>query len=84
MGTITRTIKGKLKKVEGRITGAVGNFTNLDLPVDAPQVYEDASWGYTDISILKDAAASVYGFRAANGVVLVTTKRGSTQRTEPP
>src|SRR5690606_8089798 len=33
------------------------------------------------VSILKDASASVYGFRAANGVVLVTTKKGSrTQR----
>jgi len=32
------------------------------------------------ISILKDAtSAAVYGARAANGVVLVTTKRGSTQ-----
>lgn len=31
-----------------------------------------------DISILKDAsAASIYGVRAANGVVLVTTKRGT-------
>jgi TonB-linked SusC/RagA family outer membrane protein len=29
------------------------------------------------ISILKDASASVYGFRAANGVVLVTTKSGA-------
>jgi len=29
-----------------------------------------------NISILKDAAASVYGARGANGVVLVTTKRG--------
>ncbi|MDY7395803.1 TonB-dependent receptor [Aureibaculum sp. 2210JD6-5] len=29
-----------------------------------------------NISILKDAAAAVYGSRAANGVVLVTTKRG--------
>jgi TonB-linked SusC/RagA family outer membrane protein len=28
------------------------------------------------ISILKDAAAAVYGVRGANGVVLVTTKRG--------
>lgn len=28
------------------------------------------------ISILKDASASVYGLRAANGVVLVTTKKG--------
>jgi TonB-linked SusC/RagA family outer membrane protein len=30
------------------------------------------------ISILKDASASVYGVKAANGVVLVTTKRGDT------
>ena len=28
------------------------------------------------ISILKDAAAAVYGFRAAKGVVLITTKKG--------
>lgn len=29
-------------------------------------------------SILKDASAAVYGVRAANGVILVTTKRGET------
>src|SRR3546814_14215207 len=30
-----------------------------------------------DISVLKDAAsASIYGSRAANGVILITTKRG--------
>ena len=28
------------------------------------------------ISVLKDASASVYGVKAANGVILVTTKRG--------
>jgi TonB-linked SusC/RagA family outer membrane protein len=28
------------------------------------------------ISVLKDASAAVYGFRSANGVVLVTTKKG--------
>lgn len=28
------------------------------------------------ISILKDASASVYGFKGANGVILVTTKKG--------
>jgi len=28
------------------------------------------------VSILKDAAASIYGSRAANGVILVTTKKG--------
>ena len=29
------------------------------------------------ISILKDASAAIYGARAANGVILVTTKRGA-------
>ena len=34
-----------------------------------------------DLSILKDAsAASIYGVRAANGVVLVTTKKGAFKR----
>ena len=28
------------------------------------------------ISVLKDSSAAVYGARAANGVILVTTKRG--------
>lgn len=31
------------------------------------------------VSVLKDAAASIYGIRAANGVLLVTTKRGVSQ-----
>lgn len=31
-----------------------------------------------DISVLKDASAAIYGVRGANGVVLVTTKKGST------
>lgn len=39
-------------------------FNNLD-PADIES-----------ISVLKDAAAAVYGARAANGVILVTTKRG--------
>jgi TonB-dependent SusC/RagA subfamily outer membrane receptor len=28
-----------------------------------------------DISILKDASAAIYGMQAANGVVLITTKK---------
>ena len=32
------------------------------------------------ISILKDGSASIYGARAGNGVVLVTTKRGQNQK----
>jgi TonB-dependent SusC/RagA subfamily outer membrane receptor len=30
------------------------------------------------ISVLKDASAAIYGARAANGVILITTKRGRT------
>ena len=30
------------------------------------------------MSVLKDAAAAIYGARAANGVILITTKRGKT------
>ncbi|GAB3556549.1 SusC/RagA family TonB-linked outer membrane protein [Spirosoma fluminis] len=31
-----------------------------------------------NISVLKDASAAIYGSRAANGVILITTKRGKT------
>lgn len=34
-----------------------------------------------DISVLKDASAAIYGVRAANGVLLVTTKSGSVGKT---
>ncbi len=35
------------------------------------------------ISVLKDAAAaSIYGARASNGVVVITTKRGANQKTQ--
>lgn len=32
------------------------------------------------ITVLKDASAAIYGAQAANGVILVTTKRGSTSK----
>ncbi len=34
------------------------------------------------ISVLKDASAAIYGARAANGVILVTTKRGTSGKPE--
>lgn len=34
------------------------------------------------ISVLKDAAAAIYGSRAANGVILITTKRGKAGKPE--
>ncbi|MDZ7692594.1 MAG: carboxypeptidase-like regulatory domain-containing protein [Balneolaceae bacterium] len=48
------------------IDGIEGNLANVDM--------EDVE----SISVLKDAAsAAIYGSRAANGVILVTTKRGN-------
>jgi len=34
------------------------------------------------MSVLKDASAAIYGARAANGVILITTKRGKTGKPE--
>ncbi|HVU54007.1 MAG TPA: TonB-dependent receptor [Puia sp.] len=53
------------------IDGVVGSLNNLN-PNDV-----------ASISILKDAAsASIYGSRAANGVILVTTRRGKEGKTQ--
>lgn len=65
-----------------RIRG-VGTFTGLTSPLIMVDGIEAQSFDNLDpneienISILKDASATaVYGVRGANGVILVTTKRG--------
>lgn len=50
------------------VDGIESSFNNID-----PSQIET-------ISILKDGAASIYGARAGNGVILVTTKRGNIQK----
>lgn len=50
------------------VDGVESSFNNID-----PNQIES-------ISILKDGAASIYGARAGNGVLLVTTKRGQDQK----
>lgn len=47
------------------VDGSEGNFNNIN-----PNEIES-------ISVLKDASAAVYGARGGNGVILVTTKRGT-------
>lgn len=42
-----------------------------------PQINPDE---VESISVLKDASAAIYGVRGANGVILVTTKRGKMQK----
>lgn len=68
-----------------RGTGSIGDYTNPLYVVDG--VFVDnidflSSSDIEDLTVLKDAsAAAIYGVRAANGVVLITTRRGSTDRT---
>ncbi|WP_300813233.1 carboxypeptidase-like regulatory domain-containing protein [uncultured Bacteroides sp.] len=45
------------------------------------QISELAAEDIESVSVLKDAASgAIYGVRAANGVILITTKRGSEQK----
>ncbi len=63
-----------------------GTFSNSDGSNVAPLIVVDGVAGrefsrlnpedIESISVLKDASAAIYGARAANGVILVTTKRG--------
>ncbi|WP_345210430.1 TonB-dependent receptor [Mucilaginibacter gynuensis] len=64
-GLATTGSNSVLVVVDG-IPGQVGGLERLD-PNDIESV-----------SVLKDASAAIYGNRAANGVILVTTKKGKT------
>ncbi len=46
------------------------------IPSDAANFNNLGQNDIESVSILKDASAAIYGLRAANGVILVTTKRG--------
>jgi TonB-linked SusC/RagA family outer membrane protein len=55
---------GPLYVIDGILRNDPGEFQRIN-PVDIES-----------ISVLKDASAAIYGFGAANGVILVTTKKG--------
>jgi len=65
-------------KIRIRGTGTLNNSNPLVLVDGIPQSLSDVAPNEIEsISVLKDAAsASIYGSRAGNGVILVTTKRG--------
>ena len=63
-GTGTQGFKDPLYVIDG-IPDREGGFNRIN-PSDIESV-----------SVLKDASAAIYGSRAANGVVLITTKRGT-------
>jgi len=51
---------------------------------DNPSILNSINPGDIDqINVLKDGAAAIYGARASNGVVIITTKGGSYNQSEP-
>lgn len=79
-GLVTRQASG--------LPGSDGTILNIRGFGDNPLVLIDGIEGdlsqidpndVESLSVLKDAAAAVYGARAGNGVILVTTKRGKTK-----
>ena len=73
---------GSSVKIRG--VGSIGDYANPLYVVDG--VFVDnidflSAGDIEDLTVLKDAsAAAIYGVRAANGVILVTTKKGKTSK----
>jgi len=92
--TVSSGLAGKIPGVTFRMPdgrpGASANIQirNMGTPLyvidgiqqDQGQFNNIAPNDIESISVLKDASAAIYGVRAANGVVVVTTKRGTTGR----
>ena len=55
------------------------------IPTTRPEVFQNMSPSNIEsLQVLKDASATaVYGVRGANGVILITTKRGWTMVVHP-
>ena len=77
---INSGVPGSGATVKIRGVGSIGDYANPLYVVDG--VFVDnidflSSGDIEDLTILKDAsAAAIYGVRAANGVILITTKKG--------
>ena len=88
--TVSSALAGKLAGVSFRMAdGRPGSSANIQIrnmgnPLyvidgiqkDAGQFNNISPNDIESLTILKDASAAIYGVRAANGVVVVTTKRG--------
>jgi TonB-linked SusC/RagA family outer membrane protein len=81
---INSGIPGGGSSVKIRGVGSIGDYAKPLYIVDGAFVdnIDFLSAGdIEDLTILKDASASaIYGVRAANGVILVTTRKGKTQK----
>ncbi len=93
--TVSTSLAGKMAGISYRMSdGRPGSSASIQIrnmgsplyvidgiPKDVGQFNNIAPNDIESISVLKDASAAVYGVRAANGVIVVTTKRGK-KRTE--
>ncbi len=81
---INSGVPGSSANVKIRGVGSIGDYANPLYVVDG--VFTDnidflGAGDIEDITVLKDAsAAAIYGVRAANGVILVTTKKGFSEK----
>ncbi|MGN6264861.1 MAG: SusC/RagA family TonB-linked outer membrane protein [Ginsengibacter sp.] len=92
--TVSTTLAGKLpgvtfRQAEGRPGASASiQIRNMGTPLyvidgiqqDEGQFNNLAPNDIESVTVLKDASAAIYGVRAANGVVVVTTKKGRTGR----
>jgi len=89
--TSSGALVGKIPGINSRqVDGRPGASTNIQIRNMGAPLYvidgiqsDEGQFNNIDfndietITVLKDASASIYGVRAANGVVVVTTKKGS-------
>lgn len=90
--SVTGTLAGKIPGVQFRQPdGRPGSTADIQIrnmggnplfiidgvPKDKSQFDNIAPNDVETVTVLKDASASIYGSRAANGVIIVTTKRGT-------
>lgn len=78
-GGLSILIRGK-----GTIDGETNPLIVIDGVPGGGRLEDIPAYDIESISVLKDAAAgAIYGARASNGVILVTTKRGAMQAEKP-
>ncbi|RYG13753.1 MAG: SusC/RagA family TonB-linked outer membrane protein, partial [Chitinophagaceae bacterium] len=67
----------------GSVSAGSGPLYVVDgIPLESDQISGLNSYDVESMTVLKDAsAASIYGSRAANGVILITTKNGKVGKT---
>jgi TonB-linked SusC/RagA family outer membrane protein len=92
MANVGQALTGKVPGLFTRQNQGIPGNDNTQLSIrgyGSPLVLVDgieSDWTRLDpneissISILKDASAAIYGARAGNGVVLITTKRGTVEK----